>query len=82
MVYMCADVPQPGMHRASKDNLRQMLRIGSSAGVWVVAQIAQLDRWTYRYKIPPREPKSGSITVDPVDTFPQSAPRAVYDFFT
>ncbi|HTV54208.1 MAG TPA: clostripain-related cysteine peptidase [Terriglobia bacterium] len=83
-VYMCADVPQPGMHRASRANLLQMANSGSSDDVWVVAQLACPGPWTYRYIFPQRPPGSEAAIVRPVRAIASvnsAIPGSIEDFF-
>ena len=84
LVYMCADVPEPAMHRSSHANLLQMADIGSSEDVAVVAQLANPGPWTYRYIFPQRPAGSGPSTVKPVHALPSvnsGVPGSIQDFF-
>jgi hypothetical protein len=84
LVYMCADVPEPAMHRASHANLLQMADIGSSEDVAVAAQLACPGPWTYRYIFPQRPAGSGPSTVNPAHAIPSvdsGVPGSIEDFF-
>jgi hypothetical protein len=84
LVYMCADVPEPAMHRSSHANLLQMADIGSSDDVAVVAQLANPSPWTYRYIFPARPAGSGPSTIKPVHALPSvnsGVPGSILDFF-
>jgi hypothetical protein len=84
LVYMCADVPEPAMHRASHANLLQMADIGSSEDVAIAAQLACPGPWTYRYIFPQRPAGSGPSTVNPAQAIPSvdsGVPGSIEDFF-
>ena len=83
-VYMCANVPQSGMRKASRANLLQMANTGSSDDVWVAAQLACPGPRTYRYIFPERPPGSTSATISPVQTITSvdsGLASSIQDFF-
>jgi hypothetical protein len=84
-VYMCSDVPQKGIHRASHTNLLQMAKIGSNSDVWVAAQLDIPGPWTFRYVFPERPPGSPPAIIKPVYAIPNinsASPDSIEDFFS
>lgn len=65
LVYIAADVPEPGMHWAARRNLEQILDTGSSAHVSVAAQIDSPGKPTRRYVFPSRPSGGDTWTVRP-----------------
>jgi len=81
---MAADVSQPGMHRAARRNLEQMLDTGSNASVHVAAQFDSPGKPTRRYVFPERPQGKETWVVYPADTLPNvnsADPRSIEDFF-
>src|SRR5262249_14214751 len=84
LVYVAADVTQPGMHRAALGNLYQMVDTGSSEQVYVAAQVDMRREPTWRYVFPPRPAGKQDWEVLPTDCLANvdsADPRSILDFF-
>lgn len=84
LVYVAADVSQAGMHRAAQRNVDQMLDTGSSAHVYVAAQVDTPKNPTRRYVFPPRPEGQETWEVKPrqsLDNVDSADPRSIADFF-
>ena len=84
LVYMAADVSQPGMHWAARRNLEQMVDTGSNGQVYVAAQYDSPGEPTRRYVFPERPAGKESWVVNPADSIPNvnsADPRSIEDFF-
>ncbi len=84
LVYIAADVSQPGMHRAARRNLEQMVDTGSSGSVYVAAQFDSPGKPTRRYVFPQRPEGKATWLVEPADSLPNvnsADPRSIEDFF-
>lgn len=84
LVYVAADVSQPGMHWAARTNLLQMADTGSNDRVYVAAQYDSPKEPTRRYVFPQRPSGAQNWEVKPVESLQNvdsADPRSIEEFF-
>jgi hypothetical protein len=69
-VYYAADVPNPAMRKAAKQNLQKLADVGSNENVGITAMLDVTDAETQYYVIPPQHQGQSEWVVNPSVTLP------------